>query len=366
MNQKKFFFVLFFGVFLCLVCHQVLFAGGWDNLNKRKGAEAMVCVTVVDADGKPVKDAPVKGYFYLYTRGAVNHDTALTDAEGKASVKGMCSSYDLIVELKKEGYYTTEENIDMLGKDYPGDGIVGVKKDKWQPYGIQKTYVFKEIRNPVPMVVFNNSTLAAPELDREYGYDLEYGSFVEPYGDGKVADFYVKYTWDERERKEKPGVLNTITLTIRFPNEKDGAYAFPMDVFSQFKSPYRADPDAEYARELVYSSVWEKDEEGVDELVQHTAMLPKSQGLVLRTRSVVDATGTLVSAHYSKIYGGIHLDLGTRGRKRYGIGERTGDRITTFYNPVENDTNLECDGKVHDELQKGKRYNERWGILMAL
>ena len=74
----------------------------------------------------------------------------------------------------------------------------------------------------------------------------------------------------------------------------------------------------------------------------------------------MDANGTLVSAHYSKIYGQFDID----GQYPETMGIVGG--VTTYFNPVENDTNLECDGKPHPELQKGKRQNKKKGSGEAL
>ena len=56
--------------------------------------------------------------------------------------------------------------------------------------------------------------------------------------------------------------------------------------------------------------------------------LKENQYLVLRTRTQVDATGNLTTAHYTKIYGELGYFRGTLFMQYY-------------FNPNPNDTNLE-------------------------
>lgn len=330
----------------CLLVGCLSAADGWDNLNKRKGAEAAVNVTIVDDEGKPLVGIPVQGFFYHYRRGKVNKTTVTTDSDGHALLTGICDSYNVNISLEQDGYYETSEKIDMLGKDYPGDNIVGVRDGKWQPYGIQRKMTFKKKRHPIPMLVFSFNEFEAVAQDREYGYDLEYGSFVAPYGDGKVADFYLKYTWEENEKR----VL--ITATLRFPNEKDGAYIIDLDPNAELKSPYHADPDASYDRELVFSTVWTKFPAGNRDRTEYLKTLSKKHGLILRTRSVVDSEGRLLQANYGKFYGEMIVE-GHESSHIFFCGAHNG--VATYFNPVVNDTNLEFDGKSASALQKGKR-----------
>ena len=315
----------------------------WDRVDVRKEAEAKVGVTVVDVDGKPLAGVPVIGRFYHDWKMKVNKMTAPTDENGHVWLSGMCDHNDILITVEKEGWYTTSYDLAFSGDDYPGDDKIGVKNGKWFPYAVQRTYVFKEKRNPIPMVAFD-TCFPIPDTKKEYGYDLEYGSLVEPYGDGKVADFYLKGTWWETDRH-----VHT-TMTIRFPNEKDGAYVFPVYTCSELWSPHEADPEAEYVREFTFSCKYEKDPDGPLMRPVEKKMIPESDGLIFRTRSVVDATGTLVSAHYGKIYGGLEVD----GRKPDDVSLYGVSRLLLFFNPVENDTNLEWDGKAHEELKKGK------------
>ncbi|MCQ2403260.1 MAG: hypothetical protein MJ202_05995 [Lentisphaeria bacterium] len=305
------------------------------------GAEAKVCVTVVDADGKPVENALTLATYRQYNWGLVNNVEKLTDENGYAELVGRCDYLDADVVVKKEGCYETR--VEKCFKKMGGD--IHVKWGKWHPYGKHLTCVLKEIRNPVPMVVFWRVFMHVPEIGKEFGYDLEYGDFVKPYGDGEVADFQLKIEWEEDDKR----IVKKATMT--FPNALDGAYVFPLYRASKLRSPYHADMDAQYQKEFVFYSVWVKEKPGrAWHHIVEEEKLTEAQGMILRTRTKVDANGTLVSAHFSKLYGELATDGFTPEEASLG-------GMSTYFNPVENDTNLEYDGKRHRELQKGKREN---------
>ena len=54
------------------------------------GAEAKICVTVVDADGKPVENALTLATYRQYNWGLVNNVEKLTDGNGYAELVGRC------------------------------------------------------------------------------------------------------------------------------------------------------------------------------------------------------------------------------------------------------------------------------------
>lgn len=54
------------------------------------GADAKICATVVDDDGKPVENAKVLATYRQYNWGPVNNVKRLTDANGYAELVGRC------------------------------------------------------------------------------------------------------------------------------------------------------------------------------------------------------------------------------------------------------------------------------------
>ena len=90
--------------------------------------------------------------------------------------------------------------------------------------------------------------------------------------------------------------------------------------------PHRA-PEEGYLRELVLTEVEGPSEATPDyQKLQH----PHYSGYYLRVRSKLDGAGNVVSANYAKF---MLPEIGT-----------TGFGATFFFNPTENDTNLEYSG----------------------
>ena len=301
------------------------------------GVKAKFTVRVVDENGKPVEGAKVWASFNMEHRGKSNVDEKLTDAAGVAEVSGRCHS-SVGMAITKDGYYRTWHAIRFFEEGYD------IQDGKWQPYGSFVKFTLKKIHRPTPMVVFTNLKFPVPECDRDYGFDMEYGALVEPYGPGKVADFYVRYMMEGAPyvmsgNKESGG--RSITLT--FPNCLDGAYPIDLDVDSELQSPHQADPQANYTKEITLKATWGREIIGYK---QET--LEENQGLVLRTRTKVDTEGNLISAHYGEIYG--KWDILGQLTKQWPFINNGG---TIFFNPAENDTSLEFDNQEHYELKKG-------------
>lgn len=306
------------------------------------GKEAKLLLRVVDDDGQPVEGAKVTMRFRFIDWGKINTVVKQTDADGRVEVRGRCAD-GFGYTIEKEGWYNSRSGVNYMTRD---DGGVPYKDGKWLPYGEEKTVHFKKIRRPIPMVVFTRFNFWVPKAEQEYGFDMEYGTLVEPYGPGKVADFYVKYSFPEEE-----DVFWKI-MTITFPNCLDGAYLIDLDEKSKLASPHHADINGDYAKSFTFKfamdCVWEMDERLGKSFMHLRGPIPLcneklavNQGLILRTRTKVDAEGNLISAHYGKIYGKITLDEGKIQ------GNESGPCTVLFFNPVENDTNLEFDNKDH-------------------
>jgi hypothetical protein len=84
-------------------------------------------------------------------------------------------------------------------------------------------------------------------------------------------------------------------------------------------------------------------------------MLAKDQGLVVRTRTKVDAEGRIISANYGKIYGAI-------GASSFPLQISTTSAVF-FFNPAGNDTSLEFDDKFPPDLKNGIRLPVNPGSL---
>ena len=179
------------------------------------------------------------------------------------------------------------------------------------------------------------------------GFDLDLMQWIPPYGNGRRADFEVSVTsvqvgwrisdydlaWHRRMKEkseteiaERYGKWKR-TAVITFPNPGDGILRSPQFwPYCKLKMPHRA-PEEGYRRECILTEV--------EELSASTPNINKLQhpyysGYFLRVRSKLDAAGNVVSANYAKFM-----------LPKIGI---SGFCATFFFNPTENDTNLEYSG----------------------
>ena len=96
------------------------------------------------------------------------------------------------------------------------------------------------------------------------------------------------------------------------------------DDFSDFKSVYNADTNANYLQTLVYS--FDRDPQKHPVVVE----LEEDEYLVFRTRTKIDEKGRLISANYGVLYGQWQF-VGPGGMKIPFL----------VFNPTPNKTNLE-------------------------
>ena len=205
----------------------------------------------------------------------------------------------------------------------------GVSDGRWQPYGATNTVVLKRKVSPVAMCVRRGTLdrLTLPKLDDWTGFDLEYADWVSPQGKGTHEDFRVLF---RRGPTDSRGAFFQFALTFRFPNPLDGVYVAKKDnLGSALKTVYQADTNNVYAPEISFSYARIEDPASNSTRVEDK-LLAEDDYLVLRIRSVTDRDGRLIKANYAKIYAPVFAAW-------YGL------QMTTYFNPNENDPNLEAD-----------------------
>ena len=280
-----------------------------------KGANAKVVLKVVDQDGVVVPDARIWGAF---TAGRLK-DSALvegmTNTNGEFVAQGNCNEF-LRVDVRKEGYYHTEEKVHFCRSK--ADPLV--VNGKWQPYGETRTVVLKKIKNPIrlrdPGARYRYKY---PESGKWTGFDLVCGDWMPPLGNGKCADMMIRYV-----REPRPdGYFKSLDITFT-NNPYAGVYLMDKDSYSEMDSVYEANTNGEYVGNLRYE--FERTAKGNHMISE----LGSGQYLVFRIRTKVDDDGNLISAHYGRIMGALqYLEKG---------GMVLGP---VFFNPTPNDTNLE-------------------------
>ncbi len=289
---------------------------------QKDGAQAKITFLVVDDKGRPVPDATVAGGFYNHERDGHGFSSQ-TQNDGTVELTDLCV-WEINYGVEKSGYYETRGRYDFYKA-----GFDCVKDGRWIPWNPTVEVVLKRKVNPVTMYVRQGAInrLALPKLDDWTGFDLERSDWVQPHGKGKHEDFQVFF---RRGETNHMGVFRQFSLTFRFCKPFDGFYLARKDgTGSQFKCIYEADTNRIYETEIEFSY-----ERLIDPVSGRSAyknkMLEPDEYLVLRIRSETDEEGRLIKANYAKICAPLFAAF-------YGF------QITTYFNPNENDPNLEAD-----------------------
>ena len=259
-----------------------------------KGAQAKIVLKVVDQDGVAVPGAKIWGAF------SANHlkDSILvdgvSDANGEYVALGKCNEF-LRVDVTKKGYYHTEEKINFRkskSKPIVADG-------KWQPYGETRTVVLKKIKKLGQLSVPNIGCISVSERHvPKFGcwlpFDLEKFDWTSPYGDGVFPDVLLRF----QSRATADIFDYTDCMEVCFTNNQfAGAYKLRKDMFSDMKTCYMANSNAEYNGCFTFLSERTADNKRTEDY------LKSDEYMVFRTRTRVDEHGKLVSAHYGAIHG---------------------------------------------------------------
>ena len=285
----------------------------------RYGAKVKITVAVSDSNASPVSNATVNVFFEQKDGNQYKVD-GKTDPLGMHVVEGMTRS-SVGGSVRKEGYYRSVFHLPFA------TGQERIDSNRWLPWNPTIPVVLKRIRNPVSMIL-KFAHMQIPQFDEPLGFDLEKHDWVAPDGQGEVPDMLVKFeTIDDTSPFRK--------LVVEFPGEMNGAYVRKKDDHSILKSDYHAMTNGVYEARIENSD----GKRGPAHI-----LLGGGDYLVFRVRCKVDDKGRLISAHYGKIYGPFD----------YFVQSRNKMRLSTMFNPIENDTNLEFDGNGWDDSLFGR------------
>lgn len=187
-----------------------------------------------------------------------------------------------------------------------------------------ESVVMRKVKKPIPMIGYSGRReISLPKDNCDYGFDMEVGDLLRPFGKGKVADFFIRKNYDHLTRETKSAII--------FTGRGNGAYTIKAFTDSQFRSPYEADTNATLATDFRYEYkthdyINPKDGSRQTEVCE----VNEDECLVLRTRCRFNERGELISCHYSKIYGKIEIFQWFKFR-------------AYAFNPTPNDPNLEFD-----------------------
>ena len=300
---------------MCLMCScSYALRNGWP-VDFTDGALAEEVLHVVSDEGIPIAGVAISGGFQT---GLGYRDfqpiRGVTDAKGVYVARGRCTGR-MRLEVSRRGYYATE----LVLADY---GATHHRENgKWLPFGEERKIVLKKIRNPQPLVVKTaRNALKVPRYNDWLGFDLERYDFVAPVGKGRATDLFLRFSIENDARDDYHMTFDVSFVGIPFA----GAYEMAKEAGSEFESVYRADTNAVFRQTFAYR--YDRHPNAPPRYVK----LQKDKYLVFRTRTTVDDSGRLLSAHYGKICGEWNF-VGPAGMSM--------DRLV--FNATPNDTNLE-------------------------
>ena len=283
---------------------------------------------VVDFDGNPISNAAVRVNTFKtwipdegFGRDVHMDIDGTTNTNGETKIVFLCKAMEFSFSVKADGYYSNGGGVEFARA---GSGFT-LRQTQFETNLVVR---LKPIVKPIPMCVLSqiiHHPLKYPNkaTSGAWGFDMEKGDWVKPDGKGEIADFVVECS-EAHFAKDK-----ALDCAIVFTNGVyDGCYIAKC-TGTRFRSDYKADVGAQYMKRLDFDT-WGKKYKGR----YATRLLDDDEYIVIRTRTKCDDGGKLISARYAKIYGSIHLRGGLWSNGFY-------------FNPSENDPNLEADTKVN-------------------
>ena len=156
--------------------------------------------------------------------------------------------------------------------------------------------------------------------------------WIEPYGDGRSADFYV-----QRETSPTNSEV-TINCGIVFRGDGNGAYVRKkIKTTSDFKTDYEADTNGTYQACLPMRHYPAPS----NPKYTYAAIAKEDEYIVMRTRVEKDEKGNIIKANYSAMLGTVQMYQHFR-------------QLGYVFNPTPNDPNLEMDLGKSVDLEKVK------------
>lgn len=300
----------------------------------RNGADAEITFQVLDVAGNPIPNVGVSLWYVCdYPKLKKWSEALKTDTNGCVVASGHVNC-SIGIRADKDGYYESFEKI-VLPKTKANPAIVD---GKWQPYGEKRVIVLYRYENPIEMPgAYERTDVKIPAFGKWLQYDLEKGNWLPPYGDGSCPDVLLRFSYDAKNRYWD----YVATMDVSFTNNPcAGFYVKKKERGSELECDYHANNNADYLTTFHFT----KDGNSLDGT--GCKQVENDEYVVYRTRTKVDESGNLVSAHYGKIVGGWFFS-----------------ELMTFYhgyvfNPTPNDTNLEDAETYRRSLRRREQERE--------
>ena len=290
--------------------------------------------TIVDDWGAPVTNASVKiltprhAYTLSWNKSIPYSEyNTKTDEKGCATCSFASPQRRFSLCLYAPGFYYERQSNIFFGKSNE----------------LNVPILMRKIVNPIEMIMTELVRCQFPSNEGTFYFDLEKGDWVAPGREGAVADLGIEYSCRVSEARTECRTKITFLSGGAYKRKKINSYSF--------KSEYRADTNEVYETTFLHTLSF--DMPGRVNRILSSA-LAEDEYLVFRTRVVRDKDGKIISANYGKIYGAMGAF------QNFGYS-------SCFFNPVQNDTNLE-DIRMFRRYEAIKRQEEErsrksWDIM---
>lgn len=241
-----------------------------------------------------------------------------TDENGVASERFFCWDGHVIATVVAPGYYSRTLRDLSFKTDFDTRTKETVFLEKEKTVNV----CLREKVNPVPLYSYrgSNKVWSFGRKESVAGYDLKVGDWVCPRGRGEVADFYIRH-----EMIPTNETYRCVASLAFAPG--GGAYVSRATCRESAPLVYVAETNKLFKTEFCSVQTWDASGRTV---LSGDKLLLDNEALVIRSRAKVDESGSVIEAHYSKIYGPFSIA---------GVFEYR----QSFFNPRINDCNLELD-----------------------
>ena len=314
-----------------------------------------ITLQILEEDGTPLNGADV----HADVENFIEYKDGTNDFRGKSDENGLFQvesngQKGTIIGVTKPGYYPSNSNYYPpyeLNKNFKSG-------NKIQPWNPTVPIILKKIGKPIPMIVrlgLSNSEriYRAPRLGEEVGFDMLKADWVQPNGNGEIADLLIRFDSEFLS----PESYKT-DATIRFSNPDDGLLPITelIGEESELKYPRVAPENGYEVKSInVRSPIYEARSEAKEK---------QPLGYLFRIRTVRDkVTNNITSGQYGKIVGRsnaqensnpFEFNTVNRNEKRELVLEPS-FTFSSYLNPTPNDRNLEYDqqNNLAPEADKG-------------
>lgn len=244
--------------------------------------DTKISVKVIGENQAPISNALVRIAFGQERQlGKAIQIEGLSDSSGLFTVQHVSDGH-VFWSAQKSGHYSSTGYEYLFNNDL-------IEAGQWQPWNTVFNVVLYKIIHPVPMYV-KKVDAEIPKKQEPVGFDLEKGDWVSPYGSGTVSDiiFFLTHNVTDKDNYESK-------LIITFSNKGDGIQetTITAQYGSQLKFPHQA-PEAGYSDTIII-------EQGKKNDISFGQKYSMDRAYYVRTRTIMDEDGNILSAKYGKV-----------------------------------------------------------------